>query len=131
MTPSARKNELKAFGEWLSVKRALTDMTQRDVGDHVGVSWSQISRYENGEAMPRKGVRMRLQALFESHPVRQDNFAAQQQDSSTNASAILALEQLAESLQQKAADIQNLAAQMRQSGNTNLLIAALTILRGN
>lgn len=48
------------FGMRLARLRSKNGMTQRDLGVTVGVSWSQISRYEAGKAKPRLPVLMKI-----------------------------------------------------------------------
>lgn len=49
-----------AFGKRLARARAASNMTQRELADAVGITWSQISRYEAGKASPRLAVLMKL-----------------------------------------------------------------------
>ncbi|NMY81275.1 helix-turn-helix transcriptional regulator [Pseudomonas rhodesiae] len=48
------------FGMRLARLRSKNGMTQRDLGAAVGVSWSQVSRYESGKAKPRLPILMKL-----------------------------------------------------------------------
>jgi len=48
------------FAQNLIYLRGERDLTQQELGDAVGVSPSQISRYEAGQAMPRKTVLRKL-----------------------------------------------------------------------
>lgn len=48
------------FGKRLAHARAARSMTQRELADAAGVTWSQISRYEAGKARPRLTVLMKL-----------------------------------------------------------------------
>lgn len=48
------------FGKRLAHARAAKNMTQRDLADAVGITWSQISRYEAGKARPRLAVLIKL-----------------------------------------------------------------------
>lgn len=41
------------FSEKLAHLRATQGLTQRELGDATGLSWSMISRYEAGECRPR------------------------------------------------------------------------------
>lgn len=48
------------FDKRLAHARAVCGMTQRELADAVGITWSQISRYEAGKAHPRLAVLMKL-----------------------------------------------------------------------
>ncbi|MGH8447853.1 helix-turn-helix transcriptional regulator [Pseudomonas sp.] len=48
------------FGERLARARASANMTQRDLADQAGITWSQISRYETSKAWPRLRVLLKL-----------------------------------------------------------------------
>lgn len=48
------------FAMRLARLRAQKGMTQRDLGEAIGISWSQVSRYEAGKAAPRLPVLMRI-----------------------------------------------------------------------
>lgn len=48
------------FGKRLAHARAARNLTQRELADVVGITWSQISRYEAGKAKPRLAVLMKL-----------------------------------------------------------------------
>lgn len=48
------------FANSLTFFRSICEMTQQELGRLVGVTSSQISRYEAGLAVPRKAVMMRL-----------------------------------------------------------------------
>lgn len=48
------------FGMRLARLRSKNGMTQRDLGAAVGISWSQVSRYESGKARPRLPVLMKI-----------------------------------------------------------------------
>lgn len=48
------------FGKRLARARAAMNLTQRELADAVGITWSQISRYEAGKAKPRLAVLMKL-----------------------------------------------------------------------
>lgn len=50
----------KDFATNLIYLRGKKDLTQQQLGDAVGVSPSQISRYESGQARPRKTVMRKL-----------------------------------------------------------------------
>ncbi|WP_405118734.1 helix-turn-helix domain-containing protein [Pseudomonas leptonychotis] len=49
-----------SFAEKLSSRRSELDLTQRQLADLVGVSWSQISKYETGQSKPRRKVLVKL-----------------------------------------------------------------------
>ncbi|TBV01229.1 helix-turn-helix domain-containing protein [Phytopseudomonas dryadis] len=49
-----------SFGEKLSRRRNELGLTLRELGDIIGISGSQISRYEAGQAKPRRKVLVRL-----------------------------------------------------------------------
>ncbi|MDH0730962.1 helix-turn-helix domain-containing protein [Pseudomonas sichuanensis] len=48
------------FGKRLAHARAARNLTQRELAEVVGITWSQISRYEAGKAKPRLAVLMKL-----------------------------------------------------------------------
>ncbi|WP_080577989.1 helix-turn-helix domain-containing protein [Pseudomonas chlororaphis] len=48
------------FGKRLAHARAEKNLTQRELADAVGITWSQISRYEAGKAKPRLAVLLKL-----------------------------------------------------------------------
>jgi transcriptional regulator with XRE-family HTH domain len=48
------------FGKRLARARASANMTQRELADVVGITWSQISRYEASKAKPRLAVLFKL-----------------------------------------------------------------------
>jgi len=48
------------FGKRLARARASANMTQRELADVVGITWSQISRYEASKAKPRLAVLLKL-----------------------------------------------------------------------
>lgn len=48
------------FGKRLAHARAAKNLTQRELADKIGITWSQISRYEAGKAKPRLAVAMKL-----------------------------------------------------------------------
>lgn len=48
------------FGKRLARARASANMTQRELADIVGITWSQISRYEASKAKPRLGILLKL-----------------------------------------------------------------------
>lgn len=48
------------LGDRLAMLRAQKDMTQRDLAEKTEVSWSQISRYESGHAIPRLRTLLKL-----------------------------------------------------------------------
>ena len=48
------------FGKRLARARASANLTQRELADVVGITWSQISRYEASKAKPRLGVLLKL-----------------------------------------------------------------------
>lgn len=55
------EHELDAlFGKRLARARAAANMTQRELAGAVGITWSQISRYEASKAKPRLGVLLKL-----------------------------------------------------------------------
>lgn len=56
------------FANNLIYLRGLNDLTQQELGDAVGVSPSQISRYEAGAAKPRKTVMAKLAAVLGVSP---------------------------------------------------------------
>ncbi|MBN8887592.1 MAG: helix-turn-helix transcriptional regulator [Rudaea sp.] len=52
------------FGARLKKLRTDSGLTVREVGEAVGVGWTQISRYERGLAMPRPKLLLELCAYF-------------------------------------------------------------------
>lgn len=48
------------FGKRLAHARAAKNLTQRELADTIGITWSQISRYEAGKAKPRLAVLLKL-----------------------------------------------------------------------
>lgn len=48
------------FGKRLARARAASGMTQRELAEAVGITWSQISRYEASKARPRLAILMKL-----------------------------------------------------------------------
>lgn len=65
------------FGKRLAIARAKKNLTQRELADLVGITWSQISRYEAGKAKPRLAV---LLSLSESLDVSPDYLAGDSED---------------------------------------------------
>lgn len=65
------------FGKRLAVARAKKNLTQRELADLVGITWSQISRYEAGKAKPRLAV---LLSLSESLGVSPDYLTGDSED---------------------------------------------------
>lgn len=49
-----------SFPQNLAFYRAQRNLTQRELADLIGVSWSQISRYESGIVKPRLGSLLKL-----------------------------------------------------------------------
>lgn len=49
-----------SFGSRIATRRAELGLTQRELAEKSGVSWSQISRYESDQASPRLKVIMKL-----------------------------------------------------------------------
>ncbi|WP_056206709.1 MULTISPECIES: helix-turn-helix domain-containing protein [unclassified Mesorhizobium] len=45
-TPNERD---RTIGRELALRRRAANKTQQHVGDHIGVTWQQISKYERGE----------------------------------------------------------------------------------
>src|SRR5438046_2520319 len=45
-----------AFGQWLRKRRKALDLTQEDLGEHVGCSADTIRKIEAGERRPSKQV---------------------------------------------------------------------------
>lgn len=56
------------FGKRLAVARAKKNLTQRELADLVGITWSQISRYEAGKAKPRLAVLLSLSEFLDVSP---------------------------------------------------------------
>lgn len=54
-----------SFGARIATKRAELGLTQRELAAKAGVSWSQISRYESDQAIPRLRVLMSLAAALD------------------------------------------------------------------
>jgi len=48
------------FGKRLAHARAAKNLTQRELAETIGITWSQISRYEAGKAKPRLAVLLKL-----------------------------------------------------------------------
>lgn len=65
------------FGKRLAVARAKKNLTQRELGELVGITWSQISRYEAGKTKPRLAV---LLSLSEALGVNADYLAGDSED---------------------------------------------------
>lgn len=56
----ASTSTAEGFAERLREARLRAGLTQRELGEQAQVNYSQISRYEQGLAMPRPGVLLRL-----------------------------------------------------------------------
>lgn len=54
-----------SFAETLARIRAQKGLTQRDLAAMIGVSWSQISKYESGKSKPRMKILWRLEEALE------------------------------------------------------------------
>jgi transcriptional regulator with XRE-family HTH domain len=67
------------FASRLIRLRGDKNLTQQELGDAVGISHSQISRYEAGQAMPRKTV---LRKLAEALGVPVEEFQKTDEESS-------------------------------------------------
>ncbi|MCQ9426686.1 helix-turn-helix transcriptional regulator [Pseudomonas sp. LJDD11] len=48
------------FGKRLAMARAKKNLTQRELGELVGITWSQVSRYEAGKSKPRLAALLNL-----------------------------------------------------------------------
>lgn len=48
------------FGKRLALARAKKNLTQRELAEHVGITWSQVSRYEAGKSRPRLAALLKL-----------------------------------------------------------------------
>lgn len=72
----------KIFSSNLVYLRSKAGMTQAELGQKVGVTWSQISRYESGISSPRKGVMLKLADALGVHwSALQHGVEVQPQDS--------------------------------------------------
>lgn len=56
------------FGKRLAHARAAKNMTQRELADVIGITWSQISRYEAGKAKPRLAILLKLAEALGTTP---------------------------------------------------------------
>lgn len=56
------------FGKRLARARAAAGMTQRELAEAIGITWSQISRYEASKARPRLAVLMKLAETLNTTP---------------------------------------------------------------
>lgn len=59
----------ESFADWLTRRRAALGLTQRELGDKVGLAWSMISKYEAGQSKPRQAALKRLMAVLEPCPL--------------------------------------------------------------
>lgn len=56
------------FSKRLAMARAKKNLTQRQLGELVNITWSQISRYEAGRSKPRLGVVLSLAKVLNVEP---------------------------------------------------------------
>jgi transcriptional regulator with XRE-family HTH domain len=55
-----------SLGSWISEQRTKRGLSQRALGDLVGVNQGTVSRWENGRYKPSAQERAKLQEVFEA-----------------------------------------------------------------
>ena len=66
MSQSETRLDAKLIGEKLMELRTKKGETQKEVADAIGVAPSTYSMYENGERIPRDGIKVTLASHFKT-----------------------------------------------------------------